>query len=538
MTSGLPRGLISVQNNPTHVEDDEEDAETARLDVASIARTWRVYSASSNVLAADTGNRLQNLFWRTWSNPHLLRNLRPTTFTNVVQYVGTGRGRVQLPLPSHIETNLEARDEDDSTPVPSGPPTATASPVQTSSTAANSSISPTDGRQRSSSLMKPPQSILKRPSIDRNYVEPCASDVPPSIPPPSPRNTAGSSSSADTLSPTSSDRPRIKRQTSGGNKKTSFVANTSARAKTRPAVARRKSSQGTMPQAKDPRKEPTRSPMKSPVKSPLHASSGNEGFPQLPAINQPRRAPVGPPPGLPLPPGLSDPKNAAFLLPSASSWQSVESTSPGRSGQGPFTQSSMPLVDPDFRKQFVEARSSSQLNLAAAGGSRMRKTGSVVRFADDLPAEFRRSKAREASISGLGAVALRRGSVLDAARTQLSAETAAIDDSDEEEDGDDKDTLVMLPRTRSQLSLAIHQQRRISGPQNLGPVAGGVPDRLKGKGKGKANDTDKEDTEDELLAMGRKDGVTKAGGPRSRLPLRATPSSEQRYRSPTPPPIF
>jgi hypothetical protein len=170
----------------------------------------------------------------------------------------------------------------------------------------------------------------------------------------------------------------------------------------------------------------------------------------------------------------------------------------------------------------------------------MRKTGSVVRFADDLPSEFGRSKAREASISGLGAGVLRRGSVLDAARTQLSAETAAIDDSDEGEDDDDEDTLVMIPRTTSQLSLAIQEQRRISGSQNLGQVAGSVPDRLKeeGKGKGKANDTDKEDAEDELLAMARKDGVTKAGGPRSRLPLRATPSSEQRYRSPTPPPIF
>lgn len=542
MTSGLPQGLISIQNNPTHVEN-EGDSEAPCLDVESIARTWKVYSASRNLLQADTGARLQNLFWRTWGNPDLLRKLHPTTFTGLVNYVGRGGGRVQLPRPSHSETDLGARDGDDSTSVPSGPPTATASPVQTSNTPANSSIHPADALQRSSSSPKPPQSILKKPSIDHSYVEPCTSDRPPSISHESQRNSTGSTSSnADTLSPTSSERPRMKRQTSGGNKKTSFVANSSARVKTRPGVARRKSSQGTVPQAKEPRKEPVRSPTKSPVKSPLHPSSGNEGFSQLPIVNPARRVPMGPPPGLPPPPNLSDPKSADFLLPSASSWQSVESTSPGRSRQGSILQSSMPLVDPNFRRQFVEARSSSQLNLAATGGLRMQKTGSVVRFADDLPTEFGRGKARETSVSGPGASAIRRGSALVVTHVSRSTETAAIDSDEGEDDDDakdDEDTVVMLPRTRSQLSLAIQEHKRISGSLGLPDLGTKTsPERSKVKGKGKANDADKEDTEDELLAMGRRDGVTKAGGPRSRMPIRSNAGSEQRYRSPTPPPIF
>ena len=530
MTGGLPRGLISIEDNPTLAQEHEEDEEP-RLDVATIAKTWRIYSASSSALQGDTGNRLQNLFWRAWSNPDLLRNLHPTTFTNIVHHIGTGRGRVQIPRPSNVRTDLHAHDEDDSTPVPSGPPTATASPVQTNSNLASSSAQPPHARQDSNTSIKSPQSILKKPSVDHSYVEPCAAEAPTFVPHQSQRDSTGSSSSAtETLSPTSSERPRMKRQTSGNSKKTSFVANTSARSKARPAVPRRKSSQGTVPQAKDRQKDTSKSPVKSPIKSPLKPSSGNEGFPQLPT----NRAQTMGPPGLPPPPGLSGAKSPVFLLPSASSWQSVESTSPGRSN--PAIQSSMPLVDPNFRKQFVEARSASQLNLAALG-SKMRKTGSVVRFAEDLPTEFGKGKAREPSLSGPGESALRRSSGAEARRSFLSAETAAREDSGEEDS--EEDTLVMLPRTRSQLSMAIEQQRRISGSSNLGPPEEHAETQSsKSKGKGKGKELENEDMEDELLKMARKDGVTKAGGPRSRLPLRMSPSSVQRYRSPTPPPIF
>lgn len=532
MTGGLPRGLISIADNPTHETEQEDDDDHPRLDVATIAKTWRIYSASSNVLEADTGNRLENLFWRTWSNPDLLRNMHPSTFTNVVHHIGTGRGRVRSTRPSHFVTDLHAHDEDESTPVPSGPPTATASPVQPNSTAANTSEHPSHAGQSSSPSVKSPQSILKKPSTDHSYVEPKTEQASTSAPQSVQRDSiASSSSTTDNLSPASSERPRMKRQTSGGSKKTSFVATTSARAKARPSVPRRKSSQGTVPQARDKQKEPLRSPAKSPIKSPPQpqASSANEPLPQASAAERPRPGPMGPPPGLPLP--ASGASSAAFFLPSASSWQSVESTSPGRSGQESVVQNSISLVDPDFRKQFVEARSHSQINLAAAG-SKMRKTGSVVRFAEDLP-DLGKGKGKESTMA-LG----RRGSGAEARRSSLSLNTPAIDDT--EEGDSDEDGVSMLPRTKSQLSMAIEKRRRTSASQNLGsnPDEGTTQSKAKGKGKAKDTDKEKEDTEDELLKMGRKDGVTKAGGPRSRQPLRATPPSHQRYRSPTPPPIF
>ena len=523
MTGGLPRGLISIEDNPTHeIEQEDDGDDQPRLDVESIAKTWRIYSASRNAIAADTGNRLENLFWRAWSSPTLLRNLHPSTFTSVVQHIGSGRGRVQLSRPAHFVTNVTAPGEDDSTPVPSGPPTATASPVQSSSARASLSEHPSHVRQSSNSSVKPPQSILKKPSIDHSYVETSAEQVPGPARKDSKTDSPGcSGSNTDTLSPPSSDRPRMKRQLSAGNKKTSFVANT-ARAKARPSVPRRKSSNGTTSQAKQ--KEPLRSPVKSPP--PLQESSGNEPFPEAPNINPIRAGAMGPPPGLPVPaPGTN---SSGFLLPSASSWQSVESTSPGKGGQDSIIQSSIPLVDPDFRKQFVEARSASQLNLAGAG-TKMRSTGSVVRFAEDLP-DAGRGKAKESSL-GPG----RRGSGAESRRSSLITSTPAVVDADKEDDEDEG--LIMLPRTRSQLSLAIQERRRLSGSQNLGPGANNG-NKAKGKGKAHNKDKDKEDTEDELLKMGRRDGVTKAGGPRSRQPLRASPPQHQRYRSPTPPPIF
>ena len=525
MTGGLPRGLISIEDNPTHeIEQEDDGDDQPRLDVESIAKTWRIYSASRNAIAADTGNRLENLFWRTWSNPTLLRNLHPSTFTSVVQHIGSGRGRVQLSRPAHSNTNVTAPGEDDSTPVPSGPPTATASPVQSSSARASLAEHPSHVRQSSNSSVKPPQSILKKPSIDHNYVESGAEQVPEPARKDSKSDSPGcSGSNTDTLSPPSSDRPRMKRQLSAGNKKTSFVAN-SARAKARPGVPRRKSSNGTPSQAKQ--KEPSRSPVKSPP--PLQESSGNEQLPPVPAVNPTRPGVMGPPPGLPIPaPGTN---SSGFLLPSASSWQSVESTSPGKGGQESIIQSSIPLVDPDFRKQFVEARSASQLNLAGAG-TKMRTTGSVVRFAEDLP-DTGKGKVKESTL-GPG----RRGSGAESRRSSLTGNIPAVGDVDKEDDEDEG--LTMLPRTRSQLSLAIQERRRLSGSQNLGPGPNNG-NKAKGKGKGKAQDKekDKEDTEDELLKMGRRDGVTKAGGPRSRQPLRASPPQHQRYRSPTPPPIF
>lgn len=533
MTRGLPRGLILIEDNPTHETEQEDDDDQPRLDVATIAKTWRIYTASRNAIAADTGYRLENLFWRTWSNPSLLRNLHPSTFTNVVQHIGSGRGHVQLPRPPHFDHSVHVQDEDDSTPVPSGPPTATASLVQQHSTPASYSEHPPHVRQSSSSSVKPPQSILKKPSTDQNYVEPTAEQVSLSAEKESKlESTKSSSSTSETLSPPSSERPRMKRQLSAGNKKASFIANTSGRAKARPSVPRRKSSQGTVPQGKQ--KEPLRSPVKSPMKPPpppIQGSSGNEPFPEIHAANPMRRGQMGPPPGLPLPASAAN--GPAFLLPSASSWQSVESTSPSKGGHEPLIQNSMLLVDPDFRKQFVEARSASQINLAG-GGIKMRKTGSVVRFAEDLP-DLGRGKAKE---SVLGPA--RRGSAAEARRSSLSENTPAIDDTDGEESEDEG--LSMLPRTRSQLSLAIQERRRNSGSQNLGPGPEHGSRQSKGKGKGKVMDQseekEKEDTEDELLKMGRQDGVTKAGGPRSRQPLRPSPPQHQRYRSPTPPPLF
>jgi len=84
-----------------------------------------------------------------------------------------------------------------------------------------------------------------------------------------------------------------------------------------------------------------------------------------------------------------------------------------------------------------------------------------------------------------------------------STSPAAVDN-----DGDDQD-IPPLPRTKSQLSLMIESERQKSGSYELpsSPVAAMRP--CDNQAKPPQED---DENEGDLLMMGRRDGVTKAGG--------------------------
>ena len=173
------------------------------------------------------------------------------------------------------------------------------------------------------------------------------------------------------------------------------------------------------------------------------------------------------------------------------------------------------LVDRDFRGKFAE-RIASSSSLAIV--NKMKKTGSVVRFADEVPTELHRGKQRKQSSSseesdhGLRKPLARHDSTT----------SQALDDSSDDDD------VVELPRTRSQLSLAIHNMRKDSSEPDVvrpNPLA---------STKAPASKVE----EEKLLNMGRKDGVTKAGGVQVPQPHRLTGQSFQRHESPSPPPLF
>jgi len=216
------------------------------------------------------------------------------------------------------------------------------------------------------------------------------------------------------------------------------------------------------------------------------------------------------------------------LLP-ASSWQSVESESgppQATTIQTSALQPSSVLVEPDFRGKFIEnqKRIASSTNLAAAG--RLGKSGSMVRFADDKP---ERDKERQALLVGEGDC---RKSQSEQPARIIGPRGTSTDSQVFEDDNNDKDNeRKELPRTKSQLSLLIESQRK----QNGRPAAR----QQEPKAKERAASLESREDEDELIMMGRREGVTRAGGVApGRSTHRISGASAHRYRSPTPPPLY
>lgn len=198
------------------------------------------------------------------------------------------------------------------------------------------------------------------------------------------------------------------------------------------------------------------------------------------------------------------------------------------------------LVDTNFRSRFVEkTRGRSSTNLPGLG-----KSKSTVRFVDQPPGRRATSGAADTRVAA-PAPNTTRDAVSTGAQTRPRRDSEAIADEDDDEDDEEEEEeeIISLPRTKSQLSMMIEQERRKSGTHELRPsplhyeVCKGVGDDTVSK----PNDNENEEEED-LLMMGRKDGVTKAGtiSSKTRGKQRSSPNHSDgfRYQSPPTPPLY
>lgn len=197
------------------------------------------------------------------------------------------------------------------------------------------------------------------------------------------------------------------------------------------------------------------------------------------------------------------------------------------------------VIDRNFRERFMQKTRNSSTNLANMNRS-MRKTGSVVRFADEVELATSTSLKKSASATDRKSVPLSPQSAL---RTSSESKVATVtggnpvnlrpwrpsgierhdsigsvaavsdDGSDGLEEGGE------LPRTQSHLSLGIADLKRTLSSGNLedlkddenaitSPTIEEEQEALIKGQKGKSLTKEEEN----LLAMGRKDGVTRAGG--------------------------
>jgi hypothetical protein len=148
------------------------------------------------------------------------------------------------------------------------------------------------------------------------------------------------------------------------------------------------------------------------------------------------------------------------------------------------------LVDPGFRHRFRDTQP--QLD----NYNNFQRTGSVVRFNDNVE-----------SIGNVGPILPPPPSNENLGPSHLPHSTASDPIDNDEAQLSPPRRFGGLPRTKSQLSMDIKHRRSDTGSLELGPSANN--DRSKGKEKANTK-------EEELLNMGRQDGVTKAGGVRVR----------------------
>jgi hypothetical protein len=285
------------------------------------------------------------------------------------------------------------------------------------------------------------------------------------------------------------------RRTTSGNRTRPSVVTGGGRGRIRPALPRRKSSQ-SRPQQDAGRG--TTSALRSPTS--VHSSQGSQEG-SLRHSNLKRKYSTKP--GRNCADSTFVVKEPAFALPS-SSWQSVDESSDRQPSpvMGTPMQPSGSLVDRDFRSKFL----SSATNLPALG--RMRKTGSVVRFADeDEEIGIGKGKGKEPARPESPEKLRNRG--------RTSSQAIDSDDSDE----------VQLPRSTSQLSMAINDRRKQSGSRDLGPEPTGEEPAPK-KSEAKIKD-------EEILKMGRR-----AAAPQIPKALPGSDAHDVGYRSPSPGPTF
>ncbi|EXJ66111.1 uncharacterized protein A1O5_10726 [Cladophialophora psammophila CBS 110553] len=506
MTAVLPQGLINANPNVQQHALDDSDLDLTNAEVLS--KFWKVYAIQSEATQDTSSTRLRNLFWRVWSSPILTQSM---TSARLVHLWAQCNGDLDLtPIEDSISRPRRLVSQDFSTPNQASNTPSPLSPA--------SEIHQTSGSTpRTRPNVAPTLQNFKFPSVTTDRGD---GDSYPSLMQAGghgrkqSEDTSGSTSHATSES---SSRPTLSRTTSGGRQRLPVLA-TAGKSRTRPQIPRRKSSSQKSPGGPSVPKS-LRGQQETAVA---------DATTQDPGAVVGRLAARGPPPGLPMVPSTTS--GPVFALPSASSWQSVDSASDNlvlATTALALPTASAELVDPDFRGKFVETQKKLVSSTNLAGLNRIKKTGSVVRFADEVPLDVRKGKEREKE-----AMSPLRDENIGSSRLWRSMSSDTV--SDDADDDDSSLENMQLPRTKSHLSLLIQNRRDQTGSSDIGPATESRDSSGKEKEKEKAKSK-----EEELLSMGRRDGVTKAGGVQVPKQHRISELEDPGYMSPSSPePLF
>ncbi|KAH0846163.1 hypothetical protein FOPE_11579 [Fonsecaea pedrosoi] len=498
MTAVLPQGLINANPNVQQYALDDFHVDFTNAEVLS--KFWKVYAIQSEATQDNTSARLRNLFWRVWSSPTLTKSMtsarlmrlwslctQDVDLTPIEDGTNTRRvpeliTQVHVILTSHGNILADRNVE--------GLSASSQSPNTTSPLSPTSDIRQTTGATpRTRPNVAPTLQDFRFPSVAANTGD---EERQPSSGQPNGRGRMQSedaSGSGSHATSESSTRPTLSRTTSGGRQRPPVLA-TAGKSRARPQIPRRKSSSQKSPGGPSGPKSPRAKSGAATVDVTIQDTSGGAGA----LTNR------GLPPGLPIVPSNTAP---------------------------PLPTSSGELVEPDFRGKFVETQKKLVSSTNLAGLNRIKKTGSVVRFADELPQELRKGKEREKE-----ATIPTRDEAPGSSRLRRSISSEAV--SDDADDDDSSLENMQLPRTKSQLSLLIQTKRDEIGSSDIGPA--GEQENNKGKEQAKEK---AQSREEDLLSMGRRDGVTKAGGVQGRKQHRISEIEDPGYFSPSSPePLF
>ncbi|EQL31771.1 hypothetical protein BDFG_05997 [Blastomyces dermatitidis ATCC 26199] len=91
MTEALPKGIV------LHSERISSEIESfGGVDAEDLAKLWRVYTTNRSTMKADEGRRLENLFWRIWSNNVILRTIQGTTLAGLFLHISEGESITRM----------------------------------------------------------------------------------------------------------------------------------------------------------------------------------------------------------------------------------------------------------------------------------------------------------------------------------------------------------------------------------------------------------------------------------------------------------
>ncbi|TVY58689.1 hypothetical protein LSUE1_G008776 [Lachnellula suecica] len=237
----LPKGIVK---NSEVVEGSIERVDNEALDLADIAKMWKVYTTTKRRLLDPTAERLENYWWRIWGSRK--RELKGATVARLFAQISDGRTFVPLRGPPNRDEGTTPLERTTRFRPAASSATTIHQPVQN-----RPRTTPSSGLSRTPIVM--PHPILKKargpsstgPRPTARFVSPHDSELETA-----PNSPVGTNSHVVVQPPSpllDTDNMNFDKKSggsAGAKKKSNFVASNSSKKK-RPVIVRRQSSQSS-----------------------------------------------------------------------------------------------------------------------------------------------------------------------------------------------------------------------------------------------------------------------------------------------------